>query len=151
MMHTAEPWATAYRATGNEDDMAQEIFDTDGRTIATLAWYRVRKDERTTGTNREENARRIVACVNACKGVTTEALQAMVEITISREPINELFSGIESQRNELLAALKFYAEPENYQSPSHGFALQYDPEPPKMDGGALARAAISKIEAANGK
>lgn len=66
--HTAEPWATAYRERGG-GSQAQEIFDSDGLTIATLSWYAVRKDEKTVTTNRAENARRIVACVNACTGM----------------------------------------------------------------------------------
>lgn len=43
-------------------------------------------------------------------------------------------------------ALKFYADPNNWQSPSKGFALQYDPEPSpiKKDGGKLARNALKK-------
>ena len=76
MTHTPEPWATEYRKTGSDDDMAQEIFDINGETIASCAWYRVRKDERTTTTNRELNARRICACVNACRGIETSVLES---------------------------------------------------------------------------
>jgi hypothetical protein len=41
-------------------------------------------------------------------------------------------------------ALEFYSDPENWQSPSTGFALQYDPKPSpaELDKGDLARAAI---------
>lgn len=100
--HTAEPWATEYRRTGNDEDMAQEIFDADGETIATLSWYRVRKDDRTTTTNREENARRIVSCVNFCKGLSTENM----ENDTLESSLKEVLERIKSQRDELLAALK---------------------------------------------
>jgi hypothetical protein len=42
-------------------------------------------------------------------------------------------------------ALRFYADPKNYASPSEGFALQYDPEPSKIkldNKGNVARAAL---------
>lgn len=41
-------------------------------------------------------------------------------------------------------ALKFYAEADNWQSPSSGFALQYDPQmsPIRKDAGSRARAVL---------
>lgn len=74
MEHTKEPWATDYRK--RPDGMcAQEIFDTaTGETIATMSWHPMRNGL-FTSTNREENARRIVACVNACAGIPTKRLE----------------------------------------------------------------------------
>lgn len=74
LTHTAEPWSTAYRER-RDGQYAQEIFDASGELIATLAWYSVREGS-SIHTNREENARRIIACVNAIKGIPTEYLEA---------------------------------------------------------------------------
>jgi hypothetical protein len=46
-----------------------------------------------------ENQRRIVACVNACKGIPTSVLE------LQGVPSLELCKKIEQQRDELLAAL----------------------------------------------
>ncbi|MGL4755845.1 MAG: hypothetical protein ACRCXB_26105 [Aeromonadaceae bacterium] len=97
--HTPEPWATDYRE--RPDGMfAQEVFDANGETIATLAWFPVDSGVGTT-TNREANARRIVACVNACAGLPTEQLEA--------SPLGGVLNGVAgliAQRDELLAALE---------------------------------------------
>lgn len=96
--HTPEPWATDYRE--RPDGMfAQEVFDANGETIATLAWFPVDSGVGTT-TNREANARRIVACVNACIGVSNGEL-AMTTMSAVLARMNEA----EQQRDELLAAL----------------------------------------------
>lgn len=49
-----------------------------------------------------------------------------------------------ASHDNLEAALVFYADRENWQSPSSGFALQYDPQPSPVsrDCGIRARAAI---------
>lgn len=73
LSHTKEPWATEYRQSAG--GYAQEIFDADGQVIATAAWYIVQVSPGTIATNRVENARRIVACVNACEGIPTEKLE----------------------------------------------------------------------------
>lgn len=96
--HTPEPWATDYRE--RPDGMfAQEVFDANGETIATLAWFPVDSGVGTT-TNREANARRIVACVNACKGWETSQLEAM-----EMGGLKESLMRVMEQRDELLAAL----------------------------------------------
>ena len=51
------------------------------------------------------NARRIVACVNACAGITIEALEGDKIIWVSESD----HSHLERQRDELLAAAKEYA------------------------------------------
>lgn len=52
-------------------------------------------------------------------------------------------------RQELIEALRFYADPKNWESPSSGFALQYDPEPSavRTDWGARARAITERVPA----
>lgn len=55
----------------------------------------------------EANARRIVACVNACSGIPTEALEdgsARAERDALREMTGGTFYEIKKQRDELLAA-----------------------------------------------
>ena len=46
----------------------------------------------------------------------------------------------------LEAALEFYADSKNWRSPSSGFALQYDPQPPEVqrDSGRRALLALAK-------
>jgi hypothetical protein len=72
--YTKEPWSTAYRKNG-EGMYSQDVFDSGGETIAEMAWYPVKEGNRTC-TNREENAQRIVACVNACQGLSTKGLES---------------------------------------------------------------------------
>lgn len=84
--HTPEPWATEYRE--RDGSYRQEIFDVNGEAIAYLAWFPIPTATGTT-TNRKENARRIVACVNACAGWATEQLEAM-EIGSMKETISRL-------------------------------------------------------------
>lgn len=68
-----------------------------------------------SGTEREANARRLVACWNACDGVLTEDVEAITGMDSFIVKFNEY----KAQRNELLEALKFinmascYASEEN--------------------------------------
>ena len=61
------------------------------------------------GNEAKANARRIVACVNACDGFSSDVLEnvtLMGDTILSRfENQRETFSKIEQQRDELLAAL----------------------------------------------
>ena len=56
------------------------------------------------GPDRVANARRIVACVNACAGIPSEMLEAMPSGPVSLLP---MYARIEKQRDELLAALEY--------------------------------------------
>lgn len=56
---TAGPWATDYRKVPG--GYAQEVFDSNGKTIATCAWYPVQVSDTTTATNRAANGR-LIAC-----------------------------------------------------------------------------------------
>ena len=53
---------------------------------------------------------------------------------------------LEARIKALEAALEFYADSKNWQSPSSGFALQYDPQPPEVqrDRGRRALLALAK-------
>lgn len=55
--------------------------------------------------NHEENARRIVACVNACAGIPTETLEMASSSIAVSQSLNG-YLDMRKQRNELLAALK---------------------------------------------
>ena len=74
LQYTEEPWFTAYRENG-AGMYSQDVFDSDGNKILEMSWYPVKIGNKTY-TNREENARRVVACVNACKGISTENLES---------------------------------------------------------------------------
>lgn len=52
-------------------------------------------------------------------------------------------------KREVEEALTFYAAPENWKSPSTGFALQYDPKPSpiRLDQGSRARRLVEGGEA----
>ena len=64
----------------------------------------------------EANARRIVACVNACEGISTENLEDNRAVAWLAQRYNEVVQ----QRDELLKALTFYAEGNHF--------IQHDPE-----------------------
>lgn len=59
---------------------AEEIFDESGVTVFTASWYPVRVDSHTTVTNREANARRLVACWNALLPFTTEQIEDGIDL-----------------------------------------------------------------------
>ena len=81
--------------------------------------------------NRIEDARRIVACVNACAGLPTEQLES--------SPPGGILNGVAgliAQRNELLAALEIIAASEEFHGDS--FVCDFG----TLQG--VARAAIAK-------
>lgn len=51
------------------------------------------------------NARRLVACWNACEGLSTENLETNVPIKQGLDGLNQLLRSAEQQRDELLAAI----------------------------------------------
>jgi len=103
MEHTKEPWRTASRITPRTEMYAQEIFDTDGETIAALSWYPVKKNNHTTATNREANARRIVACVNACARIPIEAIEEAAQMPDGFSTLAAVYA---KQRDEVIEALE---------------------------------------------
>lgn len=93
MSHVNEPWKVVNR--GDE-----ECSDIDAK--GPEGWG----GDVTLATNiGNANARRIVACVNALKNVSTEWLEAQNGIVCLGSPIKDRFLELEKQRNELLAAL----------------------------------------------
>ena len=102
-LHTPEPWATEYRED-YEEMYHQDIFDAKGETIAICSWFKVKVDARTTTTNREANARRIVACVNALEGIPTAILE-MAGTGLMSEAAVEV-GNLTAQRDSLLSALR---------------------------------------------
>ena len=85
--HTPEPWAT--NGTRIESEHSHG-WANDGWIIAGLE-----------GPDAEANARRIVACVNACAGIETELLEILTD---NDKTISGLIRSIEKQRDELLSA-----------------------------------------------
>lgn len=67
MKHTKEPWSQG-------DIIKELIFSEDGDSVIAKC---MKMDEFEDG-NQEANTKRIVACVNACAGITNEALEAGV-------------------------------------------------------------------------
>lgn len=125
--HTPEPWAhrngRIYQA------------DRDVLTIANIA-------RASDGDYSEANARRIVACVNACAGVPTELL----------EEYPAPFSEMRAQRDQLLAALErmvaIHDEPSGFAG-KYGKALDaaIDAQAVKIDAALeSARAAIAAVK-----
>lgn len=108
MEHTKEPWSIGKPPPNGE----QTIGDSKGLMVAVA----------TTGygVSSEANARRIVACVNACVGVGTEYLE-------DNGPIIELVrehNTVLKQRDELLAALEKFMDSHEECADFDGFTAQ---------------------------
>lgn len=123
--HTREPWAA--NGAHVESKYGHGVVN-DGWIIAD-----------TFGIDRKANARRIVACVNACRGIGTETLERFVDehkpekgFGLHRE------SALVAQRDELLAAMRKLA--------CLGNGDQYG----NSEGNIIAQEAIAKWEVQNG-
>lgn len=97
--HTPEPWRVAEESFDNGGIQESVIRGLDGRAaIAVTLEF---------GPNnpgmREANARRIVACVNACAGIRTEALEHRTHMLKAED---DSIATNQQQRDELLAALE---------------------------------------------
>lgn len=116
--HTIEPWRVAEESFDNDGIHESVIRGLDGRAaIAVTLEF---------GPNnpgmREANARRIVACVNACTGITTEVLEQMPNGPASLLP---MYARLEQQRDKLLAALESLVnEPQDITTPAYQHALK---------------------------
>lgn len=84
-LHTATPW---------------EVID--GRFIRQSGNPRHVIARVSKGDAMEANARRIVACVNACAGIRTEALEHRAHLLKAED---DTLASLRRQRDELLAAL----------------------------------------------
>lgn len=114
MEHTKEPWHSGCR----------QIEDGNGVLIASLSGWKGDAESKA-------NARRIVACVNACAELPQDALDGgWTALGMSRHARN-----VEKQRDELLAVLEGVEK----RCAAHGFV--------GMDGQYLkdVRAAIAKV------
>ena len=100
--HTKEPWR-----------VAEESFDNDGIHESVIRGLDDRAAIAVTlefGPNnpgmREANARRIVACVNAFAGISTENIEENKPLAEVLRWLNERIRMAEQQRDKLLAALE---------------------------------------------
>lgn len=126
--HTPEPWNTDAKSgfhcdihDGLNDDMICRTFD-----------------DPTDELNGEANARRIVACVNACAGIGTEYLEHFGATTFND------FKRVKHQRDELLAALEDAATSlETIQLRSYGEESYLDSKQ-QMRGYAGSRAGVAR-------
>ncbi|MGL5293323.1 MAG: hypothetical protein ACRC9V_06100 [Aeromonas sp.] len=94
--HANEPWS-AVEVTKDEDQLIK-IRASNGANIARL-WIDV--DDKHFSDEQRENARRIVACVNACHGLPTEELEQKGLVAAVGTQLLEA----DRLRDELLAAL----------------------------------------------
>ena len=92
MQHTKEPW------NGKNIPLTASALERVG-------FYIVFTNNPATKDEAEANARRIVACVNACEGIPTGVLEKQGMV-----PIEQVTHDIERQRDKLLAALTEIAE-----------------------------------------
>ena len=92
MQHTKEPW------NGKNIPLTASALERAG-------FYIVFTNNPATKDEAEANARRIVACVNACEGIPTGVLEKQGMV-----PIEQVTHDIERQRDKLLAALTEIAE-----------------------------------------
>jgi hypothetical protein len=114
--HTKEPWRIGvrknnYKIEGSKEEM--EILQRLGKV--SFEALSIGMDEEQIAIipldeSSEANARRIVACVNACAGINTEDLQGIIDGTDKRPPwltmAWEEIERIRKQRDELLGALE---------------------------------------------
>ena len=115
MSYTHEPWSVAEESFDNDGIHESVIRGLDGRAaIAVTLEF---------GANnpgmREANARRIVACVNACEGMGTESLESIAGRIAAKSVLQmhanyvvnkAKVAAMEQQRDKLLAALTEIAE-----------------------------------------
>jgi hypothetical protein len=101
MSHSLEPWVLKSTLT--------DVWGADGSHVVDTKLMHIKESYEIDVLN----ARRIVACVNACAGIDTEYLEAMRNTTILKNSEGK-YKELLQQRDELLAALKGlieFAEP----------------------------------------
>jgi hypothetical protein len=102
--HTKEPWLVI----DADNHHGTYIENSDGDTICDLYVMDRVAQKPIEQDNAENNARRIVACVNACVGYTNEELENHPQ-PIMTQLLNQR-DKLEQQRNALLEELKNIAE-----------------------------------------
>ena len=100
MQHTKEPWVEIE----TECDVIEITNDERNGLVVPIAKVSTGFNGQ-VGIEQEANARRIVACVNACEGIPTGVLEKQGMV-----PIEQVTHDIEQQRDKLLAALTEIAE-----------------------------------------
>lgn len=97
--HTKEPWSIF-----TPDDFVAGKLPTlgiNGANGEAVVWY---ADIPDSGIYNDDDARRIVACVNACAGIPTDDLEASPNMGLFH--LAEFANEMVIQRDELLEALK---------------------------------------------
>lgn len=100
MQHTKEPWVEIE----TECDVIEITNDERNGLVVPIAKVSTGFNGQ-VGIEQEANARRIVACVNACEGIPTGVLEKQGMV-----PIEQVTHDIEQQRDKLPAALTEIAE-----------------------------------------
>ena len=100
MQHTKEPWVEIE----TECDVIEITNDERNGLVVPIAKVSTGFNGQ-VGIEQEANARRIVACVNACEGIPTCVLEKQGMV-----PIEQVTHDIEQQRDKLPAALTEIAE-----------------------------------------
>lgn len=100
--HTPGPWRTVpFIYHGSRIG----IQDADGKWVGEEGYAEIQHIPRFS----PAHARRIVACVNAFDGVTTEAIEELGPMAgVMADPAQDRINELEAQREELLKALKFF-------------------------------------------
>lgn len=105
--HTPEPWSVSEESFDNDGIKESVIRGMDGRAaIAVTLDFGANNPSM-----REANARRIVACVNACAGISTTSLEGEVGVIESVTKFtSKKLTDVRQQRDELLAVCEELAE-----------------------------------------
>jgi len=133
-----EPW-NSVEVARNEDEFIQ-IRSSNGGIIARL-WIDV--DDREFSDEQRENARRIVACVNACRGLPTDELEQKGLVAAVGAELLEL----DQQQDELIEALKATLAAMNYGGPViNNMDVVTTADELRSEASRLARKAIAKAK-----
>ena len=96
--HTPEPWSIRCHTCATPSDIsAGDDYTIEGADSTPIGFEPQRRNQRVG-----VDARRIVACVNACVGIKTADLEAMRGTSILAKA-NESCDRVQKQRDELLA------------------------------------------------
>ena len=112
--HSPTPWRIAADMRGIGNTPVHGIETADGKPVANCGDWK----------DAQANARRILACVNACAGIETSGLQQHALGVIGAEHSQEL-ANLKKQRDELLEVLKYCRQKIAYM---HATGEWYAPE-----------------------
>lgn len=106
--HTKEPWNAV--EVDNDSDTFVKVCHANGGTIAKL-WIDV--DDKEFSDEQRENARRIVACVNACRGLPTDELEQNGLVAAVGDLLLKADDRAEGQEREIRRLASVAANAEN--------------------------------------